>query len=64
MISRHLSRIFRTATSPNFIVPTRKYASQTKVPLSNLEPDKFINYEKLESNLAIAWSTLDIFGKD
>ncbi|CAG8433079.1 10708_t:CDS:2 [Diversispora eburnea] len=60
MISRQFSRAYRAVAPPVFSIKKRNFAQilsenigRENVPISNLEPDKYLNYKRIQDNLAI-----------
>ncbi|CAI2176410.1 19480_t:CDS:2 [Funneliformis geosporum] len=66
MITRQLSRILRNTPSPFKKIHARNYAqvlagdiSNKKIKISNFEQDKYINYQRIQDNLAIVKNRLN-----
>ncbi|RHZ61892.1 hypothetical protein Glove_345g3 [Diversispora epigaea] len=60
MITRQFSRAYKAVAPPVFSIKKRNFAQilpesigRKKVPLSNFEPDKYLNYQRIEDNLAV-----------
>ena len=51
-LTQSVAPAVKSASSRNYAQAAGTWAAQ-KVPMSNLESDKFVNYQRIEDNLAI-----------